>query len=141
MHLVSHEVVKVPVIELCGRDGDGSCGRADTVAETFVSEEEERLPPAVVELGQQHRSAENGAEVVLAIDGHRLGEEAARVEIVVSDEFVRIAVELIGARFGDERNQPAAGAAVLGLEPVSIDHELIDGVERRRITPDQIAEP
>ena len=63
-------------------------------------------------------------------------EEVARVERIVAHELVERAVQLVGARAGDDARGRAGGAAVLGRRRLREDAELGDRFDRQlqRIT-------
>ena len=79
------------------------------------------------------RPAGGDAEVVLAINRLRVGEETARIERIVSQKIVDRAVKLVGSGLGGERHHAAACLTVLGLESVRIYRELGQRFDRRRV--------
>src|SRR5262252_6737268 len=85
-----------------------------------MAEEEERLVLPVIESGNPHWPAESPAELI-ALDLVPAGRcPVTRVEYAVAHEFERSAVELVGARFGDDVDDssgilPVLRAVVAGL--------------------------
>ena len=63
--------------------------------EAVVIRVEERLVAAVVKVRDKDRPARFDAELVLAVLGHCRGEEIPGVQPVVTDKFVKTAVERI----------------------------------------------
>ena len=98
-------------------------GLALGIALAFVIEEEEILVLA-------DGAAERGA-VLIAVQRFGCGgEEIARVQGVVAEELVEIAVKGVAAGFGDHRCGRAAGFAILGGRVQGENAELADGVHR-----------
>ena len=128
---------EVAVVHRRDRDGDGLRRRRRLVAVGLVGGEEERLVAAVVQLRDHHGAAEHAAEIVLRDlrlgASERLAEEVVGVEGVVAHELEDLAAPLVGARARDEADRAAAGMAELRLEPVGVDRELGDGLDRRRV--------
>ena len=99
---------------------------AEPLDEGLVAEEEEG---AVA----RERSAERAAELVAVEVGLVVGvEEVARVERVVAVELVDAAVELVGARLGQDVDLPARVAAELGAVGVRLDPELANRLHAER---------
>lgn len=76
-------------------------------------------------------SAEDEAVLVAAEAGFGvggIGEEVARVQAFVAEEFKERAVELVGAGFLIDEDDAAVGASVFGGVGVGFDAKLLDGV-------------
>src|SRR5262249_53132461 len=113
--LAVDEVGEVP-LEHFRRGHAGDVARAaGTIAEAFIRGEEEGAIAAVIQLWNPHRPAERAAEIVLAVDAFGRREEAARIDVVVADEVVRRAVNLVGAGFRSEADDSAARLPVFRL--------------------------
>ena len=115
------------------RHAVGRRSGADAVAEALVRDEEEGLVAAVVQLGEDDRPAGCHAEIVLLVDGLGRAEKAPGVQFLVAQELVDVAVEIVGARFGDEADGAAGSVAHVGFEAAGRHAEFGDGVHRRRI--------
>src|ERR1019366_8960359 len=111
-----HVVVQVARVKLRRRNAIGTGRGPDAVAEALVGDEEERLVFAVVQLGNPHRTAYRDSEIVLLVD--RLGGavEAFGVQILVAQEFIYVAMHLVGARLGHETHRAAGRVAHIGFE-------------------------
>src|SRR5262249_42518085 len=76
----------------------------------------------------------NGESVLVALEW-RLGpgriEKVLRIQLLISQEFERSAVQLVAAGLGGHVDHAAHCASVLGGERISLDLELLDGVDRR----------
>src|SRR5262249_31318282 len=89
-------------------------GSGQPLAKAGVLEKEEGLVLAVVNLRHQDGAADGAAEFVAAKWRDAGGEEIARVELVVADEFKCGAVKIICPAFGDQADDGAGAFAVLG---------------------------
>src|SRR3954464_14847572 len=58
------------------------------------------------------RTARGEAEFVLPLKRYIFGEETSRIQNIVAEIFISIAVEIIGSGLGDERHERSAGQAV-----------------------------
>src|SRR5262245_64467639 len=56
-----------------------------------------------------------------------------RVHRLVAEELERAAVDVVGTALGDDRQDAAVAAAVLGLEALRLEVELLDRLERERL--------
>ena len=66
---------------------------------SFEGKEEEGAIPAVIDLRNEHRTPDGGAELVKSdTAGARNIEELSGIQLVVAQKFVRASVQLIGAR-------------------------------------------
>src|SRR6478672_527483 len=81
-------------------------------------------------------AAEGGSELVLGKVRCKSGAAPARKgvarvcrERVVFAEVVRRAMELVGARFGNDVDEAAARTTELGVCPISHHHEVLYGIE------------
>ena len=128
--LVGDQIVEIAAVKLQWWNRYRRRGRANPIAESLVSQEEESLAPSVIKLGDFYGAAQHGSEVVLPINGDAFREETARVEEVVADVLIGVAMELVGPRFGNEGDEAAPCSSILGFEPVGFHDELIDGIER-----------
>ena len=130
-------VREVAVVHLRGRNGRHHGRRGALVAVRLVGTEEERLVPAVVQPGNQDRAAEHATEIMLLErrfrTAGRLVEVVVRVELFVAVELERLPPPVVRARSRHEAHRPAARVAELRLEPVGIDRELVDRLDRRRV--------
>ena len=88
---------------------------------TLVGDEVVRLVP-------DERPAERAAHLGVRVRQHALGEGIRRVELVVSEEAVKAAVVVVGARARDRLHLNADGAAHRDVEQVRHDLEFGDGV-------------
>ncbi len=83
-----------------------------------MREEEEGSVAAIIQVRNQHRSADRVAKIVVAKrrPGHiaRVVEEIVCIQLVVAEELVAGAVEGIGTALGNHAYLPAAGSAELG---------------------------
>ena len=100
---------------------------------------EEGFVPAIVQFGNEDRSAQSAAEIVetelavfnqvpLIVDG---GKGIASISCVIAQVFIKAAVQGIGPRFEDHVKNSPTGSAILRCEPVVDDLKLLDGVRRR----------
>ena len=107
-----------------GRGGyDGRLRRALGIALALVIDKEEIL---VFADGSAQRRA-----VLIAVQRFGCGgEEVARVEGVVAQEIVNVAMKGVAAGLGDHRGGRAAGFAILGGRVQRENAELADGVHR-----------
>src|SRR5262249_37377315 len=111
-----HPVVQVPREEFGRRYGVRGCGGSYAIAESLVGKEEERPVAAVVDLWNVYPPANSGAKIVLFLYSIFSREKAPRVEVLVAQELVGVAVKLVRARFGDKANRAAGSVSGLGLE-------------------------
>ncbi len=95
-----------------------------------VAKDESPVAP-VVHMRDDYRPASRETELVLTLKGRVLGKEASGVHDVVAKIFVRIAMELIGSRLGDERHERAASQSVFGGNAI-YNPELADVLYGRR---------
>ncbi len=98
------------------------------VLESFPGEQEERLV-------LDHRSADVRAVLVLnegrPRDAGAVAEEVVGVERPVAQEFVEIAVDLVGTGLGGQVDDASGKAAELGAYIVRHDPEFLDSVGGR----------
>ena len=125
------------------RQDDAVARDVARTAAVFVVEEEERLVVAVEEAGNHDRAAQVEARLVLPqralrrLAGLRIGrqvavvEEGVRVEGVVPQREECVALELVGARLGDEADVDRALAAAVGAVGGGGDGDFLDRVEAR----------
>ena len=102
---------KVPRPSRVRRD---DCGRADDplrLAYPFVVAEDEG--PVLAD-----RASGSGAELVALVRRFRLvtgiGEEVIRIQLIVAQELVEVAMECVRSRFADGVDHSAGGSPVLG---------------------------
>ena len=109
-----------------GRGGkeDLARGNAFTDAIAFIGAEDEGF---VFFDG----AAESGAKLILLVIGNDGIEEAFGVEDFIAEEFVEVAVNLIGSGFGDDVDDRARVAAVFRVEGIGEDTKFVDGIGRR----------
>ena len=65
-------------------------------SKTTVYEMKEGSIPAIV-LGEQYRSSESGAELVLPVDGPARSNEAARIEFIIAQILPKRSMKIIGS--------------------------------------------
>src|SRR5262249_16297443 len=92
-------------------------------------EEECLVLVLVVNVRNVERPADGVPVIVLLIFGHRALEKIARVEGIVADELIDIAVEAAGAGLGLELDRSRPVAAILGTVVGSEDAKFGNGIE------------
>src|SRR5690606_9911440 len=95
----------------------------DTLAQAFVVGHKEH---AVLD----HRSSSRKTKLVAAERGTISTEPAVGLDLVVAQELVNRAVELVGSRLGGH-DDLRGGLAVLGRVDAGLNLELLDRVDRR----------
>jgi len=76
-------------------------------------------------------SSEGRSELILLIVQKKWIEVAAIIQHVIAEKFVKIAVNSIGAGFGDDVYDGAGITTVFGIESVGQNTKLFDGIRRR----------
>src|SRR6202035_4598189 len=77
------------------------------------------------------RTTECGSELILLVWRHRIIEEALRVQHIVPQEFIEIAVHRICPGFCDDVDYRTGVTAVLGIKCVCDHPEFFDGIGGR----------
>src|SRR5205085_4498072 len=65
----------------------------------LVANKEKRLPLAIVDLGNHHRSAQRAAELVSLQNSGAMRKGIAGVELVIAQEFEQVAIQIIRTGF------------------------------------------
>ena len=105
------------------RDG-GALRDALAIAKALVIEEEEIFVSA-------NGSAEGAAVLILFQRLYLRSEKVARIERVIADEFVKIAMKRVGSRTADHGGGGSTGAAIFGGRTLSKDAKFLDRVHGR----------
>src|SRR5262249_22489645 len=94
----------------------------------LVSEKEEGLVAATVDLRDPHGTAHGGAKLMALKRVLGRGEKAPCVEPSIPVEVKQRSMNIVGAGFGDHVHYPAANIAVLGGKVVGLDAELLNRI-------------